>query len=84
MPREPARISHPAMRGTVAADSPMSPALCSKNDFDVLIVAFIHFSSRAPDSGISQAQLAIHETLHHLATKTREKCGLEVRRQESE
>jgi len=35
-PRRSTRISHPAIRGTVAKDSSLIPALRLKNDFDMV------------------------------------------------
>jgi hypothetical protein len=54
----------------------MPAALRLKNDLDVLQVCLRPFPARAPDSGISQAQLAIHGPPHRLATKIGEKPGL--------
>ena len=50
------RISHE--QSTAAADSPMSPALRLKNDFDVLIVR-LHpfFFARLVSTGLSTASL---------------------------
>jgi len=51
------------------ADSPMSTALRSKNDLDVLARTPVAIFLHAP---------YIHGTLHQLATKIGEKCGLAI------